>query len=216
MIQAVIFDLDGVLRRWSVRETWAIERRHGLARGSIAGAAFGPALLQSAVTGAISDARWRDTVARTLGARRGPAGRRAVVEWSRLVGDVDPAVLELVRDIRGEARTALLTNSTTRLAGDLMALGLASELDLVVNSADLGRAKPDPAVFVETARLLSVDVEACAFVDDDPVNVAAARSVGMATVRHRDAAITRRKLVRLGVRIGDGPCRRRSQSAISR
>jgi putative hydrolase of the HAD superfamily len=100
VIRAVIVDLDGVLRRWPPARTRSIERRHGLPSGSIDRIAFAPALLERAVTGAITDEAWRETVARELGAMHGTPGRDAVDEWGRLLGEVDQAMLDLVRDIR--------------------------------------------------------------------------------------------------------------------
>lgn len=199
MIRAVVFDLDGVLRRWPSRQAWAIERRHSLPRGSIVAAATEPALLDLAVTGASTDPEWRGEIARALGGRFGPNAARAVAEWSALVGVVDPSMLQLVRDVRRTAKVALLTNATTRLAADLDTLGLADEFDLVMNSADLHLAKPDRGVFLATAERLALECTQCVVVDDEARNVVAARAVGMTAIRHRDAPTDRRRLLRLGL-----------------
>lgn len=198
MIRAVVFDLDGVLRRWPPAWNRSIERRFGMPRGSIERVAFGPALLERAVTGSLTDDAWREEVARALGALHGSPARDAVDEWSRLRGEVDQAVLELVRDVRREAPVALLTNATTRLHDDLTALGLVGEFDVTVNSADLHRAKPDPWILRRTARLLGASCVDCAFVDDEPRHVVAAGAVGMAAMQHRSAAMTRRQLATMG------------------
>jgi putative hydrolase of the HAD superfamily len=199
VIRAVVFDLDGVLRRWPPAWTRSIERRFGMPSGSIERVAFEPALLERAVTGSITDDAWRQEVARRLAAPGGMAAHDAVDEWSRFPGEVDRAMLELVRDVRQGVPVALLTNATTRLADDLTALGLANEFDVIVNSADLHRSKPDPRIFRWTARLLGVSCVACAFVDDEPRHVVAAADVGMAAIQHRNAAMTRRRLARMHV-----------------
>jgi putative hydrolase of the HAD superfamily len=198
VILAVIFDLDGVLRRWPPARIRSIERRHRIPAGSIDRVAFAPALLARAVTGSLTDDAWREEVARELELLHGARGRHAVNDWSRLSGEVDPAMLELVRDVRQLATVALLTNATTRLVDDLTTLGIAGDFDAIVSSADLHRSKPDPEVFRWTAQRLGVACADCAFVDDEPRNVAAAAAVGMAAIRHRDAAATRRQLARAG------------------
>ena len=204
MIRAVVFDLDGVLRRWSPARTRSIERRFGMPPESIDRVAFAPALLERAVTGSITDGAWREEVARGLEALHGGPARDAVNQWSRLTGEVDRAMFELVRDVRQKAPVALLTNATTRLFDDLTALGLAEAFDVIVNSADLHRSKPDPEVFRWTARLLGVSCAECAFVDDEPRHVLAAGAVGMAAIQHRSASVTRRRLAGMGV-LGSNP-----------
>jgi putative hydrolase of the HAD superfamily len=62
--------------------------------------------------------------------------------------------------------------------------------DDVVLSGRVGLRKPEPAIYVLAAERLSVDPAECVFVDDLPVNVDGARSVGMTGVLHRDPAIT--------------------------
>lgn len=199
MIAAVVFDLDGVLRRWPPASIRSIERRYRIPAGSIDQVAFAPALLERAVTGRMTDGAWRQAVAHELEVLHGAQARSAVNEWSRLAGEVDPAMLELVRAVRQFANVALLTNATTRLVDDLTALGIAGDFDAVVSSADLRRSKPDPEVFRWTAQLLGVSCRDCALVDDEPRNVEAAAEVGMVAIRHRNAATTRRRLARTGV-----------------
>ena len=57
--------------------------------------------------------------------------------------------------------------------------------DDIVCSAEVGMAKPDPAVFELACRRLDVPPAECLFVDDFDVNVKAARDVGMAAVLFR-------------------------------
>src|SRR5437867_2861326 len=99
MFDAVLCDLDGVLRVWPDDARAGIERRHGLAPGALFEAAFEPELLHAAVTGAIADEAWRERIATTLGREHGEAGRAAVAEWSRLRGRLDEEMLELVSSL---------------------------------------------------------------------------------------------------------------------
>lgn len=180
MHEALIIDLDGVLRSWAGQQTAAIESRHGLPAGALAAVAFAPDRLAPAVTGRVSDTAWRAGVADELTRRHGMGGSAAVQEWSEPVGEVDADVLALVRSQRRSRRVALLSNATDRLRTDLRALALEDEFDAVFSSAELGVAKPDPEVFLRVCAALGVAPEQCLFVDDSAGHVAAAASLGMA------------------------------------
>lgn len=179
MTGAAIFDLDGVVRVWDPEIMGGAERRAGLPNGSLAAVAFEPSLLVRVITGAISDEDWRAEIAATLEARFGAAAYVAVKEWSEPVGAVDAEVLEIVRDVRRLRPVALLTNATSRLRSDLAALDLPTEFDHVLNSSELGLAKPDPRVFVEACARIGVEMSACWFVDDSVRNVQFAADAGL-------------------------------------
>jgi putative hydrolase of the HAD superfamily len=181
---AAFFDLDGVVRRWDPEIMRSAERAAGLPAGSLAAAAFRPALLERAITGVIPDEVWRDQIAADLEARFGPAAGIAVTQWSEPVGAVNAEVLAIVREVRRSRPVALLSNATSRLRSDLAALDLLTQFDVVVNSSELGLAKPDPRVFVRAAEQMS----ACWFVDDSLRNARAAAGVGMRAHHFVDAA----------------------------
>ena len=149
--------------------------------GSIAAAAFGEgSSLPAVVTGRITDAQWRADIAARLAPLCGDSAEAAVAEWSKSCGAVDLEVLEVVRKLRRQGwRAALLTNATNRLDADLARLGLREEFDAVINSSELGVAKPDPEVFRLACRLMDATPEECVFVDDRWENVAAAREAGL-------------------------------------
>lgn len=139
------------------------------------------------MTGRISDPAWREQVVGQLAGRSGRAAAvgavGAVARWSASAGEVDPEVLAAVRGLRARCRVGLLTNATTRLRGDLARLGLAGEVDEVFGTAELGVAKPDPAVFRLVCGRLGVQPGQCGLVDDTAGHVAAAGAVGL--VGHR-------------------------------
>ncbi len=113
---------------------------------------------------------------------------------------VDLDVLDAIRAVRaGGVPVGLLSNATTRLRRELVDAGLADELDVIVSSADIGVAKPDPAAFQHIAELLGVSVERCAFVDDMIVNVDAAAELGMRAEHYRDPDAFSRFLTELGL-----------------
>ncbi|MFF0740371.1 HAD family hydrolase [Streptomyces sp. NPDC004111] len=184
---AVLCDFDGVVRLWSPDGMTALDRAAGLPEGKLAAAAFRPDLLDAAVTGAISDDQWRAQVAEDLSESCGSAERALdlVRQWSRLTGQVDTDVLNLLTDIRRRVPVVLVSNATTRLEKDLSALALAGAFDAVLNTARLGAAKPDPRVFEAAARLADADPGRCLFVDDTLGHVEAARAAGLTGHHYR-------------------------------
>ncbi|WP_030759068.1 MULTISPECIES: HAD-IA family hydrolase [unclassified Streptomyces] len=184
---AVLCDFDGVLRLWDPDGMARLDRKAGLAAGSLAAAAFRPGLLDAAVTGRISDEQWRRHVAEDLaevcGSRDGAL--ELVDGWTALGGRVDTAVLEILTSIRSRVPVVLVSNATTRLEADLTALGLADAFDAVVNTARIGVAKPDKRVFEAAAQAVGVTPRRCLFVDDTPGHVAAAQAAGLTGLHYR-------------------------------
>jgi putative hydrolase of the HAD superfamily len=178
---AILCDLDGVVRHWDPAILADLEVAYGLATGTLATALFHPARLLPAITGQVSDAQWRAGIAEDLHDLCGSAVRaRALVEaWSLPVGRVDTDVLAILAAARAHVPVALVTNATTRLEDDLAALGLTDQVDAIVNTSRIGVAKPDPRVYQHAAAIVGVEPTRCLFVDDQAENVDAARAAGM-------------------------------------
>jgi beta-phosphoglucomutase len=62
------------------------------------------------------------------------------------------------------------------------ALALGRFLDAVVSADEVGRGKPDPAIFLEAARRLGLPPARCVVVEDAPAGLEAARRAGMASI----------------------------------
>ncbi len=191
MIQAICFDLDGVLRLWDGRLVAQIEQESGLPRGTIHTIAFEPTLLEQAITGRISDDVWRDAIAERL-YQQFPAltaahAQTLIRRWSSSVGAVDEDVLAIVRECRRRVRVLLVTNATLRLSSDLACLGVDSEFDAIINSAELGWRKPQRELFHAVIDQAGVEASHILFVDDTPENVKAAEEAGLVGHLYRDA-----------------------------
>lgn len=178
---AVLCDLDGVLRLWDRAAERALEWRYGVPEGTVRATAFVPELLQPLVTGQVTDDEWRRNVAAALLPEYGrDVAIGLVADWSASAGAVNVGVLALLREVRASGvRIALATNQGDRLADDLRGLGLDGDFDAVVNSSELGVAKPEPTFFFAAALMVETEVDRCLFVDDDAVNVEVAKAVGM-------------------------------------
>lgn len=97
------------------------------------------------------------------------------------------AMLELMRELRGSGyRMAILTNNV-REWEELWRSKLPVDeiFELVVDSAWVGMRKPEPEIYRLTIERLDSELRPgdCLFVDDNELNVEAARELGMAAVR---------------------------------
>jgi epoxide hydrolase-like predicted phosphatase len=115
----------------------------------------------------------------------------------------DEAMLGAVRAARAAGiRTGLVSNSWGRDRYDPTILAL---FDAVVISGVEGIRKPDPRMYALGAERLGLPPGACVYVDDLGGNLKPARALGMATIRHADAATTIAELERLlGVPLSAG------------
>jgi putative hydrolase of the HAD superfamily len=97
-------------------------------------------------------------------------------------------MLDLMRDLRGDGyRLALLTNNVREWEPLWRAMLPVDEIfEVVVDSAFVGMRKPDPEIYRLTLeRLGGVAPERSLFVDDNELNVEAARKLGMRAVHFR-------------------------------
>ncbi len=107
-----------------------------------------------------------------------------------------PAVIDVLDRHRGDRVPALFTNNgpleeqaLTRRYPDVFA-----RFDHRFFSYRLRHRKPDPAAFTAVASHLGASSEEIVFIDDSPVNVAAAHEAGWHCFRYHDVAHLRRDL----------------------
>ena len=194
----VVFDLGGVLIDWDPRHLYRrllpedeIEEfldEVGFAAWNYAQDAGGS---------------WDEAVERL--AARHPHRRELIAAYparfpETLAGPV-PGSVELLRDLHAAGvRLLALTNWSAETYPHAEATFdfLTLFEDIVVSGAE-GIAKPDPAVFALLVDRYRLDPAATVFVDDSPVNVAAAAAAGLRAVRFTDADTLRGDLSRLGL-----------------
>lgn len=163
-VRAVLWDADGVLQH-TPAHAWDLAVRV-------------VEQFPGAITGApVDEARIR-TVSHTLGL--GDDVEEIVAVWSRF--DVLDRTLEVIAGVR-EAGTPcyLATNQDAHRAACMRERAPYSRLlDGGYYSCELGVAKPSAAFFEHIARDLGLAPDELLFVDDQPANVAGARSAGLA------------------------------------
>jgi putative hydrolase of the HAD superfamily len=174
--KALLIDFDGVLRRWDPSVAAGVEASYGLAPGALLGTAMAWELLRPAVAGEMTHAEWMGLVASRLPGDPDTA-TAAVAQWQAYRGEVDAEALAFIREVRGAGLpVGLATNATDLLDADLEALGLAGEVDLVVNSSVIGIHKPAPEFFARACEAVGVTAPWTFFVDDEDRVIRAARA----------------------------------------
>ncbi len=109
--------------------------------------------------------------------RKEAAYRRRATECLQPV----PAALELVRHLKAHGWKQAVATSSPRdnLALISRLLGLERWMDALICFDDVGRGKPDPALFLLAAERMGVPPARCVVVEDAPAGLIAARAAGM-------------------------------------
>jgi putative hydrolase of the HAD superfamily len=186
-VEALVIDLDGVIRQWDEGSRAEAEADLGLPLGAIEASAFDPARFEPAMTGEISFDGWCAAVGEAVAAEHGVAADAVAKVFADTRFDVDAEVLALVDRVHERVPVALLSNASSRLVEELRQAGLADHFDAVVGSADIGACKPDAAAFTAAAARLGVPPEQCLMVDDRLANVEGARAAGMQAIQFTGA-----------------------------
>lgn len=189
--EALLIDLDGVVRVFDPAVAASVEREFGLADGVILRSALSWARLRPAILGDETHAAWLDSIVLDLADAAGGADRAlaAVGQWHAYRGDVVPQVLEFVREMRAAGvPVGLATNATSQLDADLAMLDLDGEFDVVVNSSVIRAHKPTGMFFSVACGAVGVAPARCLFVDDEDRHVRGARAAGLSAYRWTGAA----------------------------
>ena len=181
MIEAVVFDLDGVIL--DTEELWN-EVREGLARergGRWSGRA------QMDMMG-MSSTEWSRYMHDAIGLSEPPEEilrevlTRMLERYEEHLPLVDGAV-EAVQRLAGRWPLALASSSNRELIDKALELsGLASSFRVTVSSEEVERGKPAPDVYLEAARRLEVDPRACAAIEDSASGIRSAHAAEMFVV----------------------------------
>jgi HAD superfamily hydrolase (TIGR01509 family) len=181
VIEAVVFDLDGVLiaseEVWdTVREQYVRER----------GGRY-DADVQRAMMG-MSAPEWSRFLHEDAGVPDEPeAINRDVVELMleayRRELPLVPGAVEAVRRVAAVFPLALASSSNREIFEEVLGLaGLTDWFRATVSSEEVERGKPAPDVYLEAARRLGVAPESCAAVEDSHAGICSASSAGMRVV----------------------------------
>jgi HAD superfamily hydrolase (TIGR01509 family) len=181
VIEAVVFDLDGVLldseQVWDdVREQLARERGgHWSDRA------------QRDMMG-MSSPEWSAYMHEIVGLPETPEEINAEVVERMLARYRErlpllPGALDAVRRLAAEWPLGLASSSNRPVIDTFLdAAGVRELFAATVSSEEVGRGKPAPDVFVEAARSLSVEPARCAAIEDSANGIRSAHAAGMRVV----------------------------------
>ena len=188
VIEAVLWDVGGVILSIPFEAFAAYERRAGLPEGFVRGlnATDGDrnawAKLERGEVDREEFAVLFEAEAKAKGGEVSGAEVLAAIE-----GHVRPEMVEAIRRIRGRLKLACLTNNLApdpRKEVDHDRLAHVMELvDFVVESSKVGCRKPEPRFYEIACEGLGVEPSACVFLDDLGINLKPARAMGMTTIK---------------------------------
>ena len=93
--------------------------------------------------------------------------------------DVLPGVLQFLQDLRARKIRAAIGSSSKNAVPILKAIGLADAFEAVADGTQIKKSKPHPEVFLLAASLLSVPPQRCLVVEDAEAGVEAGLAAGM-------------------------------------
>ena len=179
-ISTVFTDFDGVIRFWNIEPIELVERKHNLASGSLFKTAFKKCLLTPAITGESSHKQWLENVISELAELYDlKIAHELVRAWENCTFSIDTELLKIYRQYFPNAKLVLVTNATDRLVADMASANLSDAFDLVVNSSNVGIAKPDRGFYEAALATANASPNRSVFVDDSKGNVDAALNMGL-------------------------------------
>jgi HAD superfamily hydrolase (TIGR01509 family) len=181
VIEAVVFDMDGVLidseHLWDdVREQIARER----------GGTYGPEQ-QRAMMG-MSSPEWSAYMHEVVGLAESPEEINALVVagmLERYAGSPPllPGAVAAVERLAAEWPLAIASSSNRELIDAVLEhTPLGGLFRETVSSEEVARGKPSPDVYLEAARRLDVPAARCAAIEDSHNGIRAAKAAGMRTL----------------------------------
>ena len=192
-IKAVIFDFGGVVLA-SLGEAYVGEwaRRLGLSKAVLKSALWGEAW-HALELGQMDDESYRRRVGEAL---RLPDLEAVSLFFQEFYAAerLYPQMLDLIQRLRrtGQVKVALLTNAFVgqdQVMRRKWGLDPRTMFDLYINSAEVGLAKPDPAIYELALAKLGVAPGEAIFIDDNAENVHAAARLGIQAI-HCESAET--------------------------
>jgi HAD superfamily hydrolase (TIGR01509 family) len=178
VIEAVVFDMDGVLIQ--SEEVWDEVREHYVRER---GGRY-DAEIQRAMMG-MSSTEWSRYLHEHAGVPDEPDAINAEVVRRMLAAYRDhlpliPGAIDAVKRLAARFRLGLASSSNRELIDTVLDVaGLARYFAATVSSEEVARGKPAPDVYLEAARRLEVAPERCAAVEDSHGGIRSAKSAGM-------------------------------------
>ena len=184
-IQAIFWDLGGVIVRTedrTRREHW--EQRLGMEPRQLDRFIFAGEMGHKAALGEVNAEQVWEWVRQELDLSREEGQQLTRDFWQD--DDLDQKLVGYIRELRPQFRTGLISNAWLELRELLVHhFHIDDAFDDLVISAEVGLAKPDPAIYELALERLKVPADCAVFVDDFESNIAAARELGIHAILFR-------------------------------
>lgn len=178
-IKTIIFDVGGVLLHEvdrTPRERAA--QKLGITYDALNTAVFNHPLGSRATIGEITTRQIWEAIGASF--RLSPAETLALEQEFFAGNQIDAALVDHARALRGRYQTAILSNAWDDLRDVIHhKWHIADAFDEIIVSAEVGCAKPDPQIYTLTLQTLGIKPEEAVFIDDLEPNILAARQVGL-------------------------------------
>lgn len=181
MVEAVVFDMDGVIVESEQR--WEAVRRQLVVDSGRAYPDEATRRMQG-----MSAPEWEAYLHDELGVPASPdeIGRRVVAEIAasyRADLPLVPGADVAIRALAARYPLAVASSSNRELIELALSLsGLADSFRAVVSSEEVERGKPAPDVYLEAASRLGIAAEDCAAVEDSSNGIRSAHAAGMRVI----------------------------------
>jgi HAD superfamily hydrolase (TIGR01509 family) len=183
-IQAAIFDLDGLMIDSEPLQLQAINRALAPLGIELTEAEWMRLVGQRSIEiiRQLKDLYHFDRDPAEIEAAKLHAYRQIIQEKDAL--KLMPGVREAMRACRTlQLKLALASSSVEAdISIILSKFGLDSAFDVIVSGDQVAVGKPDPTIFLETARRLAVEPRKCLVLEDSPGGISAANAAGMLSV----------------------------------
>ena len=114
---------------------------------------------------------------------------------NRLQADLFEGAIELLDELYGRIKIALATMSSREVMEKLLyKKGVEKYFDVVVTADEVSKRKPDPEIFLISAKKLNVDPKDCVVVEDSIFGVKAAKAAGIRSIAITSGAYKKEEL----------------------
>lgn len=185
MIQAVIFDLDGVIadtvelyyiatKRIADEIGVPFDRRLNQQLQGMSRQAMVEALLGERAN------EWTEEEKAKLGERRGMYYRELIEQLTP--HNILPGMYSLLQHIHNDGVPMALASSSSNAFTVVERLGVRSFFDVIVDVKTITQLKPNPEIFLTAANELGVDPRDCIAIEDGEAGIQAIKQAGMFSV----------------------------------
>jgi len=198
MIRGVIFDFGNVICSFDVEIFLAkLHEWSGLDVETLRDRIYGSRLHSRYERGEISSERFYREISRLTGARV------SAEEFAEGFSDIFTPLESthgLIRALKGTYRLGLLSNTNEwHFLRHIRKVPVFPLFDAVTLSFEVGALKPEPEIYLDALRKLSLPPEACVFIDDIGKYAEGAAALGIRGIRYTGPAELLRELSGLGV-----------------